>query len=41
VIVPQKVQEAVEGQNPQFHPQGMALFPGLAAGDAEGNRQIS
>jgi hypothetical protein len=37
VIVPQEVQEAMEGQNLELHLEGMAHFPGLSPGDAEGD----
>ena len=33
VIVSQKVQKAVEGQNPKLDSEGVAVLPGLPGGD--------
>ena len=41
VIVAQKVQKAMQGQNPQFRGQIVPLGPGLASGDTQGDRQVA
>jgi hypothetical protein len=34
VIVSQKVQQSMQGQDPQLDPDAVAVLPGLPAGDA-------
>jgi hypothetical protein len=41
MIVAQKVQQAVESQDPEFEPQRMAVAAGLSACDAARNGQIA
>jgi hypothetical protein len=41
VIVAQKVQKAMEGQNSQFHAQIVPFGPGLPAGYTNGDGQIA
>lgn len=41
VIVAQKVQKAMQGQNPQFCAQIVPFCPGLTARHAQGNGEIT
>jgi len=41
VVVPQQVQQPVQGQDPEFGELGMPRLAGLAAGDAAGDHDIA